>query len=546
MSLVSHPLPNELEALRSFAANLQSELARKEIEIAANAAEIHAKTLHIEKLKMELAAFRRARFGRSSEKLDREIEQLELRIGELEEEVAEGNASAAAADPAGANAAPGDPAANDAARANPAKPRERRQPVRAPLPDHLPRETVVHEPACACPGCGGTVFSRIGQDEREVLEYIPASFKVIQHVRPKMSCRACETVVQAPMPSLPIERGRPGPGLIANVLVSKYCDHTPLHRQSVIHARQGVELDRSTLADWVGQAVFLLAPLAEAIARHIRAGAVLHADDTTVPVLAPGLGKTKTGRLWTLVRDERPWGSLVPPAAFYRYSTDRRAIHAEALLGGCHGFLHADGYAGFERLYRPTTPDGVAPLLEIACWSHARRKLYEVHNATSSPIALEALQRIAALFAIESDIRGQAPERRLAVRAEHATPLMDQLKAFLDTSLARISAKGTLAKAIRYSLTRWPALRRYLTDGRLEMTNNAAERAMRTPVLGRKNYLFCGSDAGGQRAACVYTITETARLNGLNPQAYLTDVMARIADHPINKIDALLPWHWTQ
>jgi transposase len=235
--------------LRSFAANLQSELARKEIEIAANAAEIHAKTLHIEKLKMELAAFRRARFGRSSEKLDREIEQLELRIGELEEEVAEGNASAAAADPAGANAAPGDPAANVAARA---KSRERRQPARAPLPDHLPRETVVHEPACACPGCGGTVFSRIGQDEREVLEYIPASFKVIQHVRPKMSCRACETVVQAPMPSLPIERGRPGPGLIAHVLVSKYCDHTPLHRQSVIHARQGVELDRSTLADWVG------------------------------------------------------------------------------------------------------------------------------------------------------------------------------------------------------------------------------------------------------------------------------------------------------
>ncbi len=544
MSLASAPLPIDLDALRAFAADLQAELARKDIEIAtcavfpaaiaagtfdsfANAAEIHAKTLHIEKLKMQLAMLRRARFGRSSEKLDRDIDQLELLIGELEEEQAEGAARADAAQPQ-------------------APARERKQPVRKPLPAHLPRETVTHEPPCVCPGCGSTVFSRMGQDEREVLEYVPSSFKVIRHVRPKLSCRACETVVQMPMPALPIERGRPGPGLIAHVLVAKYCDHTPLYRQAVIYGREGIELDRSTLADWVGQAVFLLTPLAEAIGRHIRAGAALHVDDTTVPVLAPGLGKTKTGRLWVVVRDERPWGSAVPPAAFYRYSADRKGIHAQALLGSCHGFLHADGYAGFDTLYQPTTPAGDPPLIEVACWSHARRKFYDVHHATASPVALEALQRIGGLFAIEGSIRGQTPERRAAARQEHARPLLDELKIFLDASLSRISGKSTLAQATRYTLSRWTALGHYVADGRLEMSNNAAERAMRPLVLGRKNYLFCGSDAGGQRAACIYTLVETAKMNGINPQAYLTDILGRIAEHPIHQIDALLPWLWTQ
>ncbi len=355
--MASAPLPDASQALRAFAASLQAELARKDLEITARDAEIHAKTLHIEKLKTQLAALRRARFGRSSERLDRDIEQLELLIGELEEEEAESDARGAA-----------DPARNNPA-ANPATARARRQPLRRPLPPHLPRETVVHEPACSCPGCGGTVFSRVGQDEREVLEYVPSSFKVVRHVRPKLSCRACESIVQAPMPTLPIERGRPGPGLVSQVVVSKYADHTPLHRQAGIYARQGVELDRATLADWVGQAVFLLTPLAEAIGRHVRAGAALHADDTTVPVLAPGLGKTRTGRLWVVVRDERPWASGVPPAALYRYSADRKAIHAEALLGECRGFLHADGYAGFERLYAPITPAGEPPLIEVACWA---------------------------------------------------------------------------------------------------------------------------------------------------------------------------------
>jgi len=246
------------------------------------------------------------------------------------------------------------------------------------------------------------------------------------------------------------------------------------------------------------------------------------------------------------VRDERPWGSDVPPAAFYRYSADRKGVHAQALLGSCRGFLHADGYAGFDTLYQPTTPAGDARLVEVACWSHARRKFYDVHHTTASPIALDALQRIGALFAIESSIRGQSPERRAAARQEHARPLLDQLKAFLDASLTRISGKSTLAQAIRYALSRWAALNRYTTDGRLEMSNNAAERAMRPLVLGRKNYLFCGSDAGGQRAACIYSIIETAKMNSINPQAYLTDILGRIAEHPIDQIDALLPWFWTQ
>jgi transposase len=533
MSLATQPLPADPAELRSFAAGLQAELARKDIELAANAAEIHAKTLHIEKLKVQLAVLRRARFGRSSEKLDHEIEQLELLIGELEEDVAAQDARAGKTDP--------DPDPDTAA-----KPRQRRHPVRKPLPDHLPRETVTHAPACTCPGCGGTTFSRIGQDEREVLEYVPSSFKVICHVRPKLSCRACEAIVQSPMPSLPIERGRPGPGLVAHVVVSKYCDHTPLHRQSVIYAREGVELDRATLADWVGQAEFLLSPLAEAIGRHVRAGSVLHADDTSVPVLAPGSGKTKTGRLWVVLRDERPWGSDVHPAAFYLYAPDRKGIRAEALLGTCHGFLHADGYSGFDRLYQPSKPDRDPPLIEVACWSHARRKFYDVHHATASPIAMQALERIAALFVIEGSIRGRAPELRAAIRKQHAQPLLEQLKAFLETSLRQVSGKSALAKAIRYALSRWKALSRYITNGRLEISNNAAERAMKAPVLGRKNYLFCGSDAGGRRAACMYTIIETCRMNAIDPQAYLADVLARIADHPIHRIDQLLPWRWAK
>jgi transposase len=383
----------------------------------------------------------------------------------------------------------------------------------------------------------------IGTDERELLEYVPSHFKVVVHRRPKMSCRACETVVQPPMPTLPIERGVPGAGLLAHVLVSKYCDHLPLHRQSAIYAREGVELDRSTLCDWVGRMAFHLSPLAEAIAHHVREGPALHADDTPVPVLDPGRGKTKTGRLWVAVRDERPWRSGVPPAVFYRYSPDRKAEQAEALLAGCRGFLHADAYSGFKDLYRPDPLTGNVRLVEVACWAHARRKLYEVHVATKSPAAQELLKRIGELFAIEDGIRGQPPQERQAVRAERSAPLLEQLKNRFEDTLNKVSRKTSLADALRYALVRWHALTRYTTDGRLDICNNAAERAIRPLALGRKNWTFAGSDSGGERAAVMYTLIETAKLNGLNPEAYLRLIIDRIADHPAKRIAELLPWN---
>jgi transposase len=516
-------LPSDPAALRAFAAALQEALAAKDRELAARDAEIHAKTLHIEKLRATLALMKRARFGRSSERID----QLELLVGDLEEEEAEQQARRDAA-----------------ADRRPSQVSEQRPRGRQPLPAHLPRERVVHDPASVCPGCGGTVLTRLGEDEREVLEYVPSHFKVVVHVRPKMTCRACETITQVPMPSLPIERGRPGPNLLAHVLVAKYADHLPLHRQSVIYGRAGVGLERSTLADWVGQAAFLLEPLAAAITRHVRAGTALHADDTPVPVLDPGRGRTKTGRLWVLVRDERPWGGPAPPAVSYLYSPDRKGEHAGTLLEGCQGFLHADGYAGFDHLYAPAATTGEARLVEVACWAHARRKLFEVHAATGSAIAKEALERIAALFEIEAQINGHAPGRRHAVRQERSLPLLTDLKDFLDAALASISRKSSLAVAIRYSLSRWPAFSRFAADGRLEMTNNAAERAIRPLALGRKNYLFAGSDSGGRRAAILYTLIQTTILNDLDPEAYLRNVLGSIADHPINRIDDLLPWSW--
>jgi transposase len=522
MSSATASLPSEPAALRALAVSLQDALATKERELAARDAEIYAKTLHIEKLRATLALMRRARFGGSSER----IEQLELLIGDLEEEEAEQQAR------------------QDTVVDRPSESRARRPRGRQPLPAHLPRERVVHAPASVCPGCGGSALTRLGEDQREVLEYVPSHFKVVVHVRPKMSCRACETITQAPVPSLPIERGRPGPGLLAHVLVAKYADHLPLHRQSVIYGRVGVDLDRSTLADWVGQAAFLLEPLAGAIARHVHSGVALHADDTPVPVLDPGRGRTKTGRLWVLVRDERPWSGPAPPAVTYLYSPDRKGEHASTLLAGCQGFLHADAYAGFDRLYAPDPATGNARLVEVACWAHGRRKLFEVHAATGSAIAKEALERMAGLFAIEADINGHAPGRRHAARQERSLPLLADLKDFLDAALASISRKSSLAVAIRYGLVRWPALCRFAHDGRLEMTNNAAERAIRPLALGRKNYLFAGSDAGGRRAAILYTLIQTATLNGLDPEAYLRDVLAQIADHPINRIDDLLPWTW--
>ena len=371
----------------------------------------------------------------------------------------------------------------------------------------------------------------------EILEQVPARFKVIRHVRPKMSCVRCQTIVQAPAPARPIERGVAGPGLLAHVLVSKYCDHLPLYRQAQIYAREGVDLDRSTLADWVGAISALLSPLLEALAGHVMSAATLHADDTPVPVLAPGTGKTKTGRLWSYVRDERPWGGKGPPGVLFRYSPDRKGEHPRAHLRRFSGVLQADGYAGFDQLYQP------GRLIEAACWAHVRRKFFDIHATTASPIAAEALERIGALYAIETDIRGQAPEQRCALRQARAGPLLDELHAWLSANLTKLSKKSELAVAIRYALSRWPALLRYRDDGRVEIDNNAAERALRTVALGRKNYLFAGADSGGERAAAIYSLIGTAKLNALDPQAYLRFVLERIAEHPINRIDELLPWN---
>jgi transposase len=411
------------------------------------------------------------------------------------------------------------------------------------LPEHLPRERVEHTADCVCPNCGGNRLRQIGVDERNVLEYVPSHFKVIVHVRPKMACKDCEIITQQPMPSLPIVRGLPGASLLAHVIVSKYCDHLPLHRQSEIYRREGVELDRSLLAAWVGHMAELLTPLTEAIGKHVRQGQTLHADDTPVPVLEPGRGKTRTGRLWVAVRDETPWGSAIPPAAYYQYSPDRTGQRAEALLAGCTGYLHADAYAGFNRLYDVDPTTGVPRLLEVSCWAHARRKIYDVYEATKSPVALDLLDRMGKLFEIERSIRGNSPEERKCLRIEQSVPLLDDLKQAFEAALNKISGKGTLAQAIRYAYGRWTSLTRYTTDGRLEMTNNAAERAIRPLALGRKNWLFAGSDTGGERAAIMYTLIETAKMNDLDPEAYLRDIIANIADHPINKIDHLLPWN---
>jgi transposase len=494
---------------------LEAELDAQRQTLTEQAEELNSRRARIEHLRLMVEKFRHMIFGRKSEKLVLKLEQMEFELEEDETTQAEAEAIAERVAPI-----------------KEAKPRSERK----PLPEHLKREEVTHKPDTdCCPDCGGGL-RHFGDDISEQLEYVPENFKVIRHVRPKFACTGCNRVVEAPAPARPIERGLAAPSLLAHVIVSKYADHLPLFRQSEIYARQGVEISRSTMAGWVGAASDLLGPLVEAIGRHVFAGRKLHADDTPLPVLAPGNGKTKTGRLWTYVRDERPAGEQTAPAVWFAYSEDRRGEHPRQHLKNFTGALQADAYAGFHHLYGNH-------IYEAACWAHARRKFHDIHLAHASPTTTEALSRIGALYAIEDEVRGKPVDLRLSVRQARARPLLDDLRKWMEKALRSLSSKSETAAAIRYALSRWRALTRYTEDGLLEIDNSAAERALRAVALGRKNFLFAGSDNGGDRAAAMYTLIGSAKLNGLDPELYLCTVLALIADHPISHIQDLLPWN---
>jgi transposase len=518
------PLPADLAAAHAMI--LAERAARCEAEIRANEAEAEARLrlLEIERLKLLLAKARRAQYGQSAERGARLVEQLELELAELEETAAE-EGTAAELEGALREKAPGV--------------RPERKPARRPLPKHLPRERIVYPAPCCCPKCGGPV-RKLGEDITETIECVPRRWKVVEHVREKVSCRQCEAVSQPPAPSHPIARGRAGPHLLALMLAAKYGEHLPLTRQSRIYAQEGVELDVSTLADWVGASAASLMPLVLSIRAHVFAAERLHADDTTVPVLAKE--RTRTGRLWAYVCDNQPFAGPDPPAVAFFYSPDRAGEHPERHLAGFAGILQADAYAGFNRLYDPKRQPGA--ILEAACWAHARRKLFELAAVSKAPIASEAVRRIDELFTIEREINGKPAEERLAVRTKEAKPLVIELEAWLRAQHGRVSRKSEIAKAIAYALNHWEALTRYLGDGRICMSNNAAERALRGIAVGRRNWTFAGSDRGGERAAAIYTLIETCKLNGVDPQAWLADVLARLPDHSAKRIGELLPWHW--
>lgn len=465
-------------------------------------------------LERRVAWLSRQHFGRKSERVPEE--QLRLWLEALEEDAAAAGVEV------------------DEPEAAPEAGATRRRPVRKALPEALPREEQCLDlDEAVCEDCGGALH-RIGEEVSEQLDYRPASFFVRRTVRAKYACRGCETVKSAALPPAPIEKGNPGAGLLAHVLIAKYADHLPLYRQSQIFACQGVALARTTLCGWVGQSAGLLAPLVERMKSEILAGDRLHTDDTPVPVLDPGRGKTKTGRLWVYLR---PAGAD-PPAVVYDYTASRAHAGPQRFLAGFQGYLHADAFPGYEALY------ATGKVHEVACWMRGRRYFYELARQGNAPLAAEALGYIRRLYEIEAAVREAEPDERRTYREAHARPVLEELKTWLDTHVRRLAPKSELAKAMRYLLARWPSFIRYLDDGHLAIDNGAAERALKGPVLGRKNYLFAGSDAGGERAAIAYSLIETCKLNDIEPFAYIQDVLSRIATHPVNRLDELLPYHW--
>jgi len=499
--LAEADLPDDIGALRALVVEQDRKLDNADAEM--------------DRLKAIIDAFMRHRFGARSEKLD--PDQLQLGLEDVETAVA---AAEAATD------------AKSGARSD--RPRKSN---RGALPAHLERiEQVVDVADQACPCCGGALH-RIGEDVAERLDVVPTTFRVLVTRRPRYGCRSCESgVVQAPAPPRIVEGGLPTEALIAHVLVAKYADHLPLYRQAQIYARQGIQLDRSTLADWVGRAAWWLRPLREHILAELRRSERLFADETTAPVLDPGHGRTKTGQLWAYARDDRPWGRAAPPLIAYVYAADRKAERPEMHLGTFAGILQVDGYGGYAALARRRQQVVLA-----FCWAHVRRKFYEL--AATSPVAEEVLRRIAKLYVVEDEVRGLPPEQRRAARNDRSRPIIDDLRAYLEARLRQVSSKSKLAEAVRYALTRWDGLARFLDDGRIEMDSNTVERSIRPIALNRKNALFAGSDEGGDNWAVIATLIECCKLNGVNPHAWLADTLAKLAaGHPANQLAELMPW----
>jgi transposase len=533
----SDSLPDDIATLKAMVVAAEAKAATAVAEAAraaANASSAEALIVHqkvlIEKLKREL-------YGSRSERTRKLLDQMEL---ELEEMEASAREDAIAAELAAR--------ASGATTLIPAH--TRKKPVKKPFPEHLPRERVIVPGPTACTCCGSTRLAKLGEDITETLEVIPRKYKVIQHVREKFTCRECEKISQAPAPFHVIARGHLGPSLLAMILYAKYALHQPLNRQSDAYAREGIDLPLSTLADDVGACATVLLPLADLIGAHVFKAARIHGDETPVPLLAKG--RTIKARLWTYVRDDKPFGGQDPPAAVYFFSRDRRGEHPERHLAHYGGILQADAYAGFGKLYQEGREP--FPIAEAMCWSHARRNFFVLADIASkarrkrpsviSPLAFEAVKKIDAIFAAEREINGLTPEQRLAFRRERIAPLVKALEDWMRAERAKLSRHAEVAKAMDYMLKRWTAFTRFLEDGRICLSNNAAERALRGIALGRKSWLFAGSERGGERAAIMYTMIQTAKLNNVDPYAWLADVLARIADHPMNDLAALLPWNW--